>query len=343
MVTIKDIARISGYSIGTVSRVINNRADVSDKAKQAIEEAIRENNYQPNANAKMLKQNISSEVSVIVRGNGSTFLSFILEEIQMRMKEHGEIINVQFIRDTDDEVAAAVQVIQNLKPKGIIFVGGSSYNFRKGFFQINLPSVLVTVDAEKLGFDNLSSFTIDDEEAAGFAVGKLLSMGHRRIGILGGSFPGDRGEHENDYSSLRIKGAVAELEKNGIHFDFEKDYEACAISAEGGFAGAEKLLKRSPGLTAVFALTDAVAIGAMRAFGDMGLKVPEDISVMGFNGLKYTRFTNPRVTTVRQDVTQLVRKSVDDLLIRISYGSPAVHEKIPYSFVDGESVASPRK
>ena len=99
---------LSGYSISTVSRVLNNRADVSEKAREKIEKVIRELNYQPNENARMLKQTVSSDISVIVRGNKSIFLESILEEIQIRMGKHGESVNVQFIGETDDEVATAV-------------------------------------------------------------------------------------------------------------------------------------------------------------------------------------------------------------------------------------------
>ena len=81
----------------------------------------------------------------------------------------------------------------------------------------------------------------------------------------------------------------------------------------------------------------------IRMFRDMGLEVPGDISVTGVNGVSFVRYLNPRLSTIRQDVAMLAKKSVDDLLLRISYGSPAVHEKIPYEYVDGESVASPRK
>ena len=109
MITIRDIARKSGYSIGTVSRVINSRTDVSDKAREKIEEVIREYNYQPNSNARMLKQNVSAEISVIVRGSRNVFFEYILEEIQVRMREHGENINVQFIRETDSSVQMAIQ------------------------------------------------------------------------------------------------------------------------------------------------------------------------------------------------------------------------------------------
>lgn len=125
MTTIKDIAKISGYSISTVSRVLNNRADVSEKAREKIEKVIRELNYQPNENARMLKQTVSSDISVIVRGNKSIFLESILEEIQIRMGKHGESVNVQFIGETDDEVATAVQIGQYLKPKGFIFLGAA--------------------------------------------------------------------------------------------------------------------------------------------------------------------------------------------------------------------------
>ena len=343
MITIKDIAQISGYSISTVSRVINNRSDVSDEAREKIESIIREQNYQPNENARMLKQTVSSEISVIVRGNKSIFLESILEEIQIRMGKHGENVNVHFIGETDDEVAMAIQVAQSFKPKGFIFLGGSADHFREEFSRISLPSVLVTVDASDFGYDNLSSFTTDDEDAAGCAAGRLVSRGHRRIGILGGYLSDRSGEFEDNYSTLRIRGAVKELEKHGIPFDFEKDYEPCAFSAESGYPAAEKLLARSPDLTGVFALNDGVAVGAIRAFRDMGLDVPGNISVVGFNGVGYVRFLNPRLATIRQDTAMLARKSVDDLLLRISYGSPAIHEKIPYAYFDGESVAPPRK
>ena len=343
MITITDIARLSGYSISTVSRVINNRADVSEKARETIEKIIRDNDYEPNANARMLKQTVSSVVSVIVRGNRSVFFDSVLEEIQLRMREHGESINVTFIRETDDAVAAAIRIGQSLKPKGIIFLGGNTDHFREKYPELNIPGVLVAVDAEGLGFENLSSFTTDDEAAAGCAAGKLLSLGHKRIGIIGGDAGDGSGELESDFSTLRICGAVKKLEANGIKFDFDRDYEPCAFSAESGYKAAEKLLTKSPDLTGIFTLNDEIAFGAMRALKDMGLTVPEDVSMIGFNGVDYTRYSLPRLATIRQDAAMLARKSVDDLLLRISFGSPAVYEKIPYEYVDGESAAPPRK
>ena len=343
MATIQDIARISGYSIGTVSRVINNRADVSDEARAKIEEVIREQNYQPNSSARKLRQTASSEISIIALGNGNIFLQSILEKIQTCIREHGETVNVQFVKEGEDEVAIAVQIVQQLKPKGIIFLGGTLEGFRRRFSEITVPSVLIAASAEGLGFGNLSSFTTDDRKAAARAVDSLISMGHRRIGILGGFPEGTEGIQQDDVPSLRIQGAVEELEKNGIEFDPERDYEPCTPPTEEGYQAVKRLLLKAPDLTGIFAIKDSMALGAMRALRDMGLRVPEDISVVGFDGLLYSKYSVPRLTTIQQDVTTLARKGVDDLLMRISYESAAVHEKVPYRFVHGESVARPRE
>ncbi len=339
MATIRDIAKISGYSIGTVSRVINNRADVSPEAREIIEKVIQEQNFQPNANAKLLKQTVSSEISIIVRGVGNRFLETVLENIQIRMREHGESINVQFIQETANEIETAVQLSQQTKPVGFIFLGGSVDHFREAFSQISAPSVLVTVDAEELGFANLSSFTTDDAEAAACAVRKLAEAGHRHIGILGG-YTGPSGE---GISSKRLEGALAAMTEAGIVFDPGKDYEPCPFSAEGGYRAAKALLARDPELTGLFALSDSVAMGTFRAAADMRLKVPEDISLIGFDGIDDGSYTVPRLSTIRQDAALLAGRSVDDLLLRISYKRQAIHEIIPYKFVDGESVTQPRR
>ena len=314
MTTIKDIARMSGYSIGTVSRVINNRADVSEEAREKISEIIRErgyqpSGYQPNSNARKLKQVISSEVSIIVRGNKNVFFEYILEEIQIMMRGYDENINVHFIGETDNEVATAARIVSYMKPKGIIFLGGYIDNFRDEFSQINLPCVLVTTGAKDLGFENLSSFTTDYYDAGRFVVNKLLSYGHTRIGILGGYSTDSSSEHKNG----KITGAVEALDEKGITFDFDRDYEPCAYSAESGYEAALRLLRRSPDLTAVLAVSDSIALGAIRALKDIDRRVPEDVSVIGFDGLTYTKYSIPRLATIRQDTAMMAARQSTNL------------------------------
>lgn len=339
MATIKDIARISGYSIGTVSRVLNNRSDVSQEARTRIENTIKELNFTPNANAKNLKQACPSGISVIVRGMSNRFLVTLLENVQAKLSEHGESTSVLFLDETEDEVEGALKMLEISRPKGIIFIGGSAQSFHNSFSQITVPSVLVTGSASSLDYENLSSITTDDEAAAAFAINHLLQKGHRHISIIGG-YPVD---FEEDNMSRRISGALSALKDGDADHDRNAIVFPCYFSMQSGYDAANRMLDEHPETTAVFALGDMIAFGAMRAFIDRGLNVPEDISIIGFDGIDFSKFYVPRLTTVVQDIDQLSTRCVDDLLLRLSYPRAASHIVVPFSFVNGESVACPRE
>ena len=339
MITIKDIARLSGYSIGTVSRVINHHPDVSTAAREKIEQVIADNNYQPNTNAKMLKQAVSSNISVLVKGTSNTFLESILEDIQHLLRESDHGIDVMFLEETANEVETAIQVCNIRKPVGIIFLGGNLNYFRESFGGIDVPCVLVADTAAELGYANLSSFTTNDILGSREAVQYLCRKGHTQIGIVGGSSDNERGF----VGTRRIEGAVSVLKENGLAFDLEKQYEPSLFSIEDGYRAMKDLIRKSPEITAVFAISDEVAIGAIRAIHDLGLRVPDDISVIGYDGIEYAKFSVPRIATIRQNTVLLAQKSVDDLLLRINYPRTAVHEELPFDVINGESVAEPRK
>lgn len=333
MKTIKDIAELSGYSVGTVSRVINNHPDVSPSTRAKIEEIIAEHKFQPNSNARLLKGNAGSAIAILVKGTTNVFFESILEKMQNIFKSSGEDISVMFLDERSNEVETAIQVCAERKPKGIVFLGGNLKYFRERFSEITIPCVLVTVDASDLPFENLSSFTVNDISGAEDAVGYLIRNGHRKIGIVGGSLNTDDGQ----VSSLRLTGALKKLEENGIGFS-DEDYEPSRFSMAEGYAAAKKLLKKNRGLTGIFALSDTLAIGVIRAAADLGLKVPDDLSVIGYDGIQYSRYSSPRIATVEQDVDALAGKSVQDLLLRISYSRPAVHEQVIYHVITGESI-----
>ena len=339
MATIKDIAKMTGYSTGTVSRVLNNKADVSAKARASIEKAIKDLGFQPNANAQMLKQAISSGVYVIVRGMNNRFLVSLLENIQGRLIEHGVSTGVIFLNEVDNEIQTAKEIIRSKRPEGVVFLGGSSQSFSESFAEIGIPCVLVTASAKTLHYDNLSSISTDDYFAALFAVKKLIENHHTRIGIIGGMPV----SYSEDNTSRRLSGAFDALREAGLHFDKERDYVPCLYSLEEGYTSGCRLLDQNPDITAVFALSDMVALGAMRAFRDRGMSVPEDISIIGFDGIDITRYSNPRLSTIQQNVQEISDKCVEDLLLRVSYPRPASHITVPFSFVEGESIAWPRE
>ena len=336
--TIRDIAKLSGFSTGTVSRVINNHPDVNPATREKIEAIIRETGFQPNANAKFLKQTISSTITVIVKGIQNSFFETILEEMQEVFRENGEEVSVIFLDETENEVDAAEHACSTRKPRGLIFLGGNVQEFQKNFDRITVPSVLVTVDASQLGYDNLSSFTTDDISGAKEAVSYLVRSGHSRIGIVGGSLDKSSGQ----LSTSRLAGAREILDAHRIPFTFENNYAPCRFSMDDGYRATRDLLQRNPEITAIFAMSDLIAVGAVRAIRDAGKNVPEDVSVIGYDGIDYVNYSVPRIATIRQNTGELARRSVEDLLLRVSYSRSAVHEKIPYTVIAGESVARPK-
>lgn len=334
MPTIKDIARMSGYSIGTVSRVINNHRDVSDAARAAIEKVIAESGFQPNANAKHLKQTAASAIVIFVKGTQNVFLEDILEKIQTHLKAYQESASVIFLDEADNEISAARKIEAERHPRGMIFLGGNMDHFRRSFSEISTPAVLISADASGVDSPLLSSFATDDYEGSYAAAKVLIENGHRRIGIIGGHMSwGPEG-----ITSPRLAGAVKCFEEYSIPFDLETQFVSSRFSMDDGSRAARRLLKRYPELTAVFCHSDMIAIGAMRAFIDSGRRVPEDISLIGFDGIEYTRYTIPRIATIRQDTDAMAKRGIDDLLMRISYPRDGVHERIPFEVIAKESI-----
>ncbi|MGI6068745.1 LacI family DNA-binding transcriptional regulator, partial [Absicoccus porci] len=133
MATIKDIAKLSGYSIGTVSRVINHHPDVSDKAKDAIQKVIEQENYQPNTNAKLMKLKSSNIIAIIIKGYANMFFSELLEQLQASLAAAEQEVSIYYLDENDDEVETAYRVYIEKKPKGFIFLGGSLEHYDQYF------------------------------------------------------------------------------------------------------------------------------------------------------------------------------------------------------------------
>lgn len=332
--TIKDIARLSGYSLGTVSRVLNNHPDVSEKTRERVMAVVQEQGFEPNANARHLKMQARSAIAVLVKGTQNLLFADILERVQSLLRDSDEEVYVAYLDEDADEVQYAAQLVKLRRPKGFLFLGGDLERFRRDFDQITAPSVLLTNDARSLGFPNLSSFTTDDAAAAGAVIEYLHRYGHRRIGVLGGN----RSCEQISYT--RLRGVYAAMARNGLDFDPARQYEPCRYSMAEGYRVAKRLLEREPGLTAVFALGDVIALGAMRAICDLGLRVPEDISIVGYDGIAASNFSIPRLTTIRQDSAQLATKGVQTLLQTIHFKMPPVHETIDFTLLEHESVCS---
>ena len=329
--TIKDISAQTGYSVGTISRVLNNQPNVSEKARKAILEAARATGFQLNTNAKQLKQQHSNSILVLVKGTSNQLFGALVEQLQLRMRDTSYPLTVDYLDENRNEVRRALQLCLEKKPRGILFLGGNRQNFLADFDKIGVPCLLVTADAAGMPFDNLSSVSSDDRAAARMAMDALIEQGHRRFAIVGG----DR--KVSDTTKLRYEGCLEAFASHNIPFDPELDYENVRFSYEGGYQAACNLLDRGRSFTALFAMSDVMAIGVIRALHDRGIKVPEDVSVMGFDGVQVGAYIQPRLSTVRQDPQELAKRSVDILLENIKGTLAPRYETTPVRVLLRES------
>lgn len=321
--TIKDLSAQTGYSVGTVSRVLNNQPNVSEKARKAILEAAKASGFQLNANAKQLKQLHSNSILVVVKGTSNEFFRSLVEAIQAHAALTPHSLIVDYIDEDNNEVLRTLQLCREKKPLGALLLGANRQNLEADFGKIGLPCVVVTNSAAGLDFQNLSSVASDDRQAARMAIDALVSMGHRKFAVIGG-------EHTvSGTAGQRYRGCMDAFRAHGISFDEVQDYEAVRFSYADGYRAAERLLARGRGFTVLFAMADVMAIGAIRALTDHGLRVPEDVSVMGFDGLTIGEYTVPRLCTVVQNVQELAERSIRMLLENIATPQPPRYETVP--------------
>ena len=328
--TIKDLAEKTGYSVATISRVLNNQPNVSEKAREEIRKLVEECGYQINVNAKQLKQHANS-ILVVVKGTANEMFGEMVETIQTLVSKTSYPLHVDYMDEDCNEVLRAVQLCREKKPLGILFLGGNSQNFLKDFGKIGIPCVLVSNDASGLPFDNLSSVSTDDRQAARCAIDSLIAMGHKNFVIVGG----DR--EVSDTSRLRYEGCLQSFRNHGIEYDEELDYQGVRFSYQDGYNATQQLIAGGRKFTALFAIADVMAIGAVRALHNNGLRVPRDVSVMGFDGLMLGSYLIPQLSTVIQSAKQMAQRGVEILISQIEQGGHACHEAVPYTLHHRES------
>ena len=302
-------------------------------ARQRVLAVVEENGFQPNNNAKRLKQQAGNSVLILVKGTQNMLFAGLVERLQALLGENDQDASVHYLDEDGDEVGYALRLCRERKPPGILFLGGDLDRFRQGFGAITVPCVLLTNTAQGLGFGNLSSLTTDDRAAAAQVIGFLAEKGHRHIGVLGGNWACSQ------ISYRRLLGCRERMEQLGLPFE-ETQCEPCRYSMADAYEAARRLLGRCPELTAIFAMSDVMATGAIRAIRDLGRRVPEDVSVVGYDGVPISDYLVPRLATVRQDTQLLAQRGVELLLrsIRRPDSSP-VHDVVSFRLIPGESVA----
>lgn len=208
----------------------------------------------------------------------------------------------------------------------------SREDFSEDTSSFKVPCVIVTTSAENWSMEELSSVSIDDEKAGETIVDYLIEHGHTKIAEIGANL------ELSQTARLRHNGYLNSLKKHGITPD-ERYYERARFSYDSAYRAMKKLLEKDIEITAVYAISDVMAIGALRAILDKGLRVPEDISITGFDGSTLAEYYNPKIVSIRQPHKDMAARSVELLFNMIDLHKGSCHEIIPFELTEGESVA----
>ncbi|KKK37159.1 LacI family transcriptional regulator [Mesobacillus campisalis] len=316
MVTIKDIAKLANVSHTTVSRALNNSPLIKEPTKRKILEIASQLNYSPNYNAKSLVMQKSHTIGLFFTSiSTGTSPSFFVDSLKGVNRVISQDYNL-FVRGLDDY--DDYSSINQQRFDGIILMSQSVHDnpFIYHVLQKEIPLVVLNRDIEEAGIMNILS---NDTDGARKAVEHLVENGHRKIAII----EGIKGFKS---TQMRLEGYQEALTASGI--PLQSDYRIRGnYDMESGYAGMEKLLSLKEPPTAVFCSNDDMAIGAMNAIFANGLKVPEDISIVGFDDIGFSQYTTPRLTTVKRPVEKISVLGAETVLSLV-IGNKEIPKKI---------------
>lgn len=292
-INIKDIARMANVSIATVSRVLNNSEKVSEEKKQLIEKIIYDMNYQPNALARGLIKKATKTIGIIIPDINNLFYPAVVRGIEDALEPSD--YNV-FLCNTDKNIEKEKKYINTLLEKrvdGIIFMGTRpvSPEENKHIIRLNKKVPVLMINDIILG-SGIYSVLTDEVEGAYKAVKYLIELGHKRIAYVTG---------ENNYTTYRNKQKGYEIALNESGLETDSKYIVHDLPySQGGYNATLNLLNMNERPTAIFAASDQIAMGVIKAAHEKGYRIPKDLSVVGYSNIPSSADLFPELTTVDQ-------------------------------------------
>lgn len=302
--TIKDVAKLAGVSPSTVSRVLNESYLVKKDTARQVMEAVKKLNYRPNDPARALRTDSSSLIGFIGLGLDNVFITNFLKGIKSGSLDHGYAL---LFGDSDGDYRQEIHYLDLMEQKrveGVVLISSNIdskllNNIKNRDFPVVISSAIVT-DHE------IPCVSVDNLTASYDATEFLIKRGCQKIGIIRGPYA------DMVTSEERIKGLRLAFKNHQIPYNEEHVIEG-DFTYEGGYLGATALLEKMTEIQAIYAFNDAMAIGAMKWVLEQGLRVPEDISIMGFDDNEINKYVRPTLTSVAQSGYDLGIKSVDML------------------------------
>ena len=317
---IRDIAKLSGVAVSTVSRVLNGHPDVSQETRDHVLQIMQQNRYVPNNSARNLKLIHSNTIGVMVKGRDNPFFSLIIATIEAKLSSAHFSMLLHYHHSNEDDASVALGLIKEKRLRGLICLGGDfTGESLLVLSDSDVPIVLTSVELDGIVVpNNISTVSIRNSEAAYQATKALLELGHRCIGLV------STGKEDRTAGRLRSKGYSRAILEYGLEPRLEYGIGA-DYTFESAYRAGQKVLSLKPRPTAIFATSDIMAIGVAKAALEMGLKIPQDLSVMGFDGLDYGDYFHPTLATVKQPVEQMGICSAELLLGSIEHNRETKH------------------
>lgn len=336
-VTIKDIARICGVGVSTVSRAMNNHPDINQETKEMVMRTIQEYNYVPNNSARNLKRIEARAIAVLVKGISNPLFGRMIKVFEREIKKEKYALVLRHVDEKQDEIEVAIQLEKEKRLRGIVFLGGNFSHSDEKLKQISVPFVLSTIGLlEDRNKKKYASVSVDDVKESYKMVEYLIRQGHRRIALIGPL------KDDQSIGRLRMEGYLRALKDYGIEADPDlicyMQEELGTYTMENGYEMTKKLLESGTDFTAAFALSDRMAVGACKAIFDTGKTIPGDYSIVGFDGLDVAQFYNPTITTLRQPMEEMAEASIRMLFDVIRKKSKNRHIVFEGTMMDGQSV-----
>ena len=303
MATIKDVAREADVSVATVSRVFNDSGPVSETTRLRILEVAARLRYSPHGVARSLITNRTSTIGVLLPDLYGEFFSEVIRGMDQAAQPGGYHLLVSSSHDAKDEIEAALRAMRGRVDGLIVMSPHLDAPSLVANVPPTLPIVLLNCAVTENGYDAL---TIENERGAHEMVRHLLGLGHRTVAII----TGEAGNHD---AAERFRGYARAMREAGIVVPNEWEIPGDFTEASGYRAVASLLALRDRP-TAVFAANDAMAIGALSALRDAGVRVPQDIAVVGFDDIPLARYMSPPLSSVHVAIAELGTRAVETLV-----------------------------
>lgn len=336
-ITIKEVAKLCGVGVSTVSRAINNHPDINPETRQKILDTIKEYNYVPNNSARNLKRSDSKTIAVMVKEISNPYWGVMLDVLEREVRTRKYSLLVQNVEDDENEVEVAALLAKEKKLKGIIFLGGMYEQDETQLRMLKIPYVVsgsgVQGKEDADSYSKRALITTDGAVTSENIVSYLCCCGHKKIAFI---TSGDEG-----IGKCQMTGYKRALEKYGLEYD-----ESIVVrlkpgrriyTIENGYKVTSELLKSGAEFTCIYAISDTLAVGACRALIDGGKRVPEDCSVAGADGQDIAEYYHPSITTMKYPRVETARLGIQTLFDLIDRKSVKRTQILDGELIVGES------